>query len=305
MAPRNMGIGAPGLLALLIGTLGCQGADAPSSPETPPVVVTSIFPLGDLTRTLAGDGVRVEVLLPPGASPATFEVTPRQLRDLSAARLFLMIGGGLDEWVARLPEDAGGGAPVVRLSEGIPLLAGGGHEGEGNPHIWLDPILVRDKILPGIQDALGRTIPMEVLGDLEGRALALSDSLTTLDSEIRALLAPLEQRSFVATHAAWSYFALRYDLDEAGVIHAHPGSEPSSREIAELMAVAREREIHCVFIEPQMGEVAARALATELDLPHCTLDPLGGPAWEERDGYFSLLRYNAGQFSQGLGQGMP
>ena len=34
-----------------------------------------------------------------------------------------MIGGGLDEWLSRLPDAAGGTAEVVRLSDGMTLLA--------------------------------------------------------------------------------------------------------------------------------------------------------------------------------------
>jgi zinc transport system substrate-binding protein len=265
------------------------------------VVVASIFPVGDLVRQVAGDAVRVEVLLPAGASPATFDVTPRQLRDLQHGDLFLMIGGGLDEWVARLTEGSGSSTRVVRLSDGIPLMEGGGHEGSGNPHVWLDPILVRDHILPVIRDALSEMSP-EVASSVDPRLDLLSDSLTALDEEIREALAPLEKRSFLSTHAAWSYFAIRYGLEEAGVIHSHPGQDPSSREMAHLLEEAEEHSIDCLFTEPQLGEVAAKALATELSLPTCMLDPLGGDGLEGRDGYFQLLRFNTRQFVRGLGQ---
>jgi zinc transport system substrate-binding protein len=286
-------------LFLLLGSISCVGEGGGAPEDARPVVVASIYPIGDLVRILAGDLVRVEVLLPAGASPATFDVTPRQLRDLQDGSLFLMIGGGLDEWVARLSEGGGRHTPAVRLSDGIPLLEGGGHEGSGNPHVWLDPILVRDLLLPKMEEALVRVAPDgAVLIDLRTRLL--SDSLTQLDQEIRAALEPLKRRAFLSTHAAWSYFALRYGLDEVGVIHSHPGQDPSSREMANLLEEAREHQIDCLFIEPQLGEVAARALATELSLPTCMLDPLGGPGVPDRDGYFQLLRFNTGQFVRGL-----
>jgi ABC-type Zn uptake system ZnuABC Zn-binding protein ZnuA len=265
-------------------------------------VVASIYPVADLLRFLADDLVRVEVLLPAGASPATFDVTPRQLRDLQDGTLFFMIGGGLDEWVARLTEGSPGADRVVRLSDGIPLMEGGGHEGSGNPHVWLDPILVRDHLLPRMADALS-TISSTVAGYVGSREVILADSLTALDREIRAQLAPLTHRSFLSTHAAWSYYAARYGLEEAGVIHAHPGQDPSSRELAHLLEEARDHAIHCLFIEPQLGETAARALATELSLPTCMLDPLGGPGVPERDGYFQLLEFNTRQFLWGLRRG--
>jgi len=266
------------------------------------VVVASIYPIGDLLRILADDLVRVEVLLPAGASPATFDVTPKQLRDLQDGDLFFMIGGGLDEWVAQLTEGTAGNARVVRLSDGIPLMEGGGHEGSGNPHVWLDPILVRDHLLPKMEEALSGISP-QVASYVRRQAPLLADSLTALDEEIRAQLAPLTHRSFLSTHAAWSYFAARYGLEEAGVIHSHPGQDPSSRELAHLLEEARDHEIHCLFTEPQLGEVAARALATELSLPTCMLDPLGGPGVPDRDGYFQLLRFDTRQFARGLQQG--
>jgi ABC-type Zn uptake system ZnuABC Zn-binding protein ZnuA len=287
---------------LLLTQVSCGGGRGASSGDARPVVVASIYPIGDLAGLIAGDLVRVEVLLPAGASPATFDVTPRQLRDLQDGNLFLMIGGGLDEWVARLPEGAGHQATVVRLSEGIPLLAGGGHEGSGNPHVWLDPILVRDDLLPRMEEALAEMAPTGA-AQIHLRTSQLADSLTELDAEIRAALAPLEHRAFLSTHAAWSYYAARYGLDEVGVIHDHPGQDPSSREMVGLLEEARDHQIDCLFTEPQLGDVAARALATELSLPTCMLDPLGGPGVPERDGYFRLLRFNTRQFVRGLQKG--
>ncbi len=284
------------LFSWACGQEGEEGLD-----HTRPVVVTSIFPVGDLVRTLTQDAARVEVLLPAGASPATFDLTPRQLQDLQDGVLFFMIGGGLDEWVAPLAQDSEG---VIRLSRGLELLEGGGHGhgAEGNPHIWLDPILVRDHFLPRMREALVRVLPEKAQG-IRRRAEALSDSLTRLDAEIRESLEGMERRAFIATHAAWSYYALRYGLLEAGVIHTHPGQDPSSREMAHLLEEAREYGVGCLFTEPQLGEMAAQALATELSLPTCMLDPLGGPGMEGREGYLQLLRYNTDQFARGLGQG--
>lgn len=281
---------------------GCEGP--PQDPDGRPVVVTSIYPVGDLVRFLADDLVRVEVLLPSGASPATFDISPRRLRDLQGGGLFFMIGGGLDEWVVPLTGSPQEKASLIRLSDGIPLLAGGGHgqEASGNPHVWLDPILVRDFFLPKLKDALS-AVSSDMAAVVDLRTNLLADSLTKLDAEIRGVLSPLEHRAFLSTHAAWTYFAARYDLDEAGVIHSHAGEDPSSREMAQLLEEARKHAIDCLFTEPQLGEVAARALATELSLPTCMLDPLGGPDMEGREGYFQLLRFNTQQFLVGLEKG--
>lgn len=298
---RRLGLST--LLLLPLAASGCNAGDSESPSDGPPVVLTSIFPLGDLVSQLAGEHARVEVLLPPGSSPATFDIAPRQIQDVEKSVLFILIGGGLDEWLSDLPAGSGGTAPTIRVSDGIHLLAeedDHGHGGSGNPHIWLDPILVRDEVVGKLAAALGKALP-GAEAEILARAEELADSLTGLDQEIREALAPLEQRAFIATHSAWTYFALRYGLEEAGVIHAHPGEDPSSREMAHLTEIARAQGIDCLFVEPQLGEVAARALAAELSLPTYSLDPLGDPDQADRSGYFELLRYNTSQFLRGLG----
>jgi zinc transport system substrate-binding protein len=296
------------MLAFVVaGLWGCESrSDGPSS-ESHATVVASIFPVGDLVERMVDDGVEVQVILPPGASPATFDLTPRQFQEMAGASLYVLIGGGLDEWTAGLPQATGGTAPVLRLSEGLQLLHDeeGAHEesghdhASGNPHIWLDPILVRDRLLPRLAQALVAAFPQDSAA-IRGRTAALADSLLALDQEIRQTLAPIGNRAFIATHAAWTYYAARYGLQEVGVVHASPGREPSGRELAHLVEVAREHSVRCLFIEPQIGEVAARALAAELSLTTRVLDPLGGPEIEGRNGYFALLRFNTAQLAAGL-----
>jgi zinc transport system substrate-binding protein len=307
------------LLPLLF--LGCGSGEDAGEADTRSLVAVSIYPLGDLVQQIIGEAARVEVLLPQGASPATFDVSPRQIVDLRGASLFVMIGGGLDEWLIPLTEATGRDSPVLRVSDGIPLLAGDGEaeeeveeledehghehahdEGTGNPHIWLDPILMRDEVLPKLGEALVVAFPSEAQGIRE-RVDLLSDSLAALDAEIRAALEPLEQRAFIATHSAWTYYAARYGLVEAGVVHAHPGHEPSSQEIAHLLEAAQEHGLTCIFTEPQLGETAVRAIATELALPTRLLDPLGGPEMEGRSSYAEILRFNTRQLVEGLGGG--
>jgi zinc transport system substrate-binding protein len=310
-------------LVLTFCMAGCQGQIGERPEDGPPLVVVSIFPVGDIVQNLVGDAARVEVLLPPGASPATFDVTPRQVSDLSQAVLFVMVHDGLDGWVSHLPGAASGAAPVIQISDGIELLhdnegeaeteedsqdhehAGPSqaHEG-GNPHVWLDPLLVRDQVLPILVEGLSSVLPAS--GEvIEDRAAGLATSLTELDQEIRLALQPLRQRAFIATHSAWTYFAERYGLEQAGVIHAHPGQDPSARELAHLLEVAEDRGLTCIFTEPQLGEAAVRALASELGLPTCMLDPLGGPGEEGRQDYLGLLRFNTQKLVEGLGGSGP
>jgi zinc transport system substrate-binding protein len=265
-----------------------------------PLVVASIFPVGDLARSLAGGAAEVMVLLPPRASPSTFEPTARQMADVAHASAFLFVGGGMDRWAeAMVREDA----PIVRLTTGMRLAQGHTHEGDegtGNPHVWLDPVRVRDELLPRIEAVLSVAAPDRAAG-IQARARALADSLTALDAEIRTLLTGVPTHGFVSTHSAWVYFAERYGLEEIGSVYESPGREPSARYLAGLVASAREEGTRAVFIEPQLGEAGARTVASELDVPVHLLDPQGGEGQAERETYLALMRFNARQMARALG----
>lgn len=288
------------LLLVGCGATGSCDAGGGAAAGDRGAIVVSIFPVADLVSRIAGPDVPVVTLLGPGASPATFDPTPAAVRRVERARLVVSVGGGLDAWTGDLLEMAPGARSVVLL-EGLPLLDDDGHgEGTGNPHVWLDPVRTRDLLLPRVADAVRTAFP-ESGEEIDGRSRAVADSLTALDDEIRRATASLPHRAFVASHAAWTYYAERYGLDQVGVIHEHPGQESSPRELASLVRRARESGVPVVFRESQIPDVGARALADELGVPVVPLDPLGGPDLEGRDSYLAVLRYNTGQFVLGLG----
>lgn len=273
-----------------------------------PLVVATIFPVADLTARVGGDAVEVETLLPPRASIHTWEATPAQIRSLSRAAGYITVGGGLDGWMESLAGDAPG-LRSLRLTDGLALLrAEDGHEAHGDeehggasgdPHVWLDPVLVRDELLPRITALLVALVPEES-DALERRAAALADSLTALDEATRTLLSGAPQRAFIATHEGWNYFAQRYALEPLGALYEGPGHEPSARGLARLVDAARAAGLHAVLTEPQMAETAAQALAGEVGAEVVVVDPLGGPGLPGRESYLDLMRFNAHAFARAL-----
>jgi ABC-type Zn uptake system ZnuABC Zn-binding protein ZnuA len=274
-------------------SMGCRDHREPDAEDgARPIVAVTMFPVADLAREIAGPAADVVTVLPPGASPHTFEPSPDLARRLARARVVVVVGAGLDDWAG----DFARGSHVrrVAVTEGVALV-------DGNPHVWLDPILVRDRIVPRLVDALVAIAPTSA-DEIRARANRCQSELTALDADIRAQLARVSSRAFVASHPAWTYFAARYDLDEVGVVYAE-GREPSPRELAALVDRARRAKVHAVFTEPQLGDLGVRALADELDATVEILDPLGGGGVAERGSYFELLRYDARIFARALGGG--
>lgn len=293
-------------LARRLAILACVALAAcarPASDPGPPLVVATIFPIADMIARTGGDAVRVETLLPPRVSLHTWEATPAQVRSVGHARAYVTVGGGLDGWL----EEFGADVPALRtlrLTDGITLLRSAeshaGEEGSGDPHVWLDPVLVRDEMLPRIAALLVELVPAR-REELLARAAAMADSLTSLDAEIRRLLTPRTTSGYVATHDAWAYFARRYELETIGNLYEGPGHEPSARQLARIVDAARTSGLRAVLSEPQLSETAARALAAELDADVVLVDPLGGAGVPGRESYLDLMRFNAHAFARALG----
>jgi ABC-type Zn uptake system ZnuABC Zn-binding protein ZnuA len=270
------------------------------------LVVATIFPVADVTARIGGDAVRVETLLPPRASTHTWEATPGQIRSLGYASAYITVGGGLDGWLEGLGTDIPG-LRTLRLTERMRLARAGdeaGHGDEhastGDPHVWLDPLRVRDEIVPQIRDLLVALVPAEEAG-IRARSDAFADSLTVLDQEIRAALRGRTRDGFIATHDAWSYFAERFGLVNLGNLYPSPGHEPSAQGLARLVEAARAEGLAAVLSEPQLSETAARALAAEIGGEVVLVDPLGGAGVEGRGSYLDLMRFNARAFARVLG----
>lgn len=168
-----------------------------------------------------------------------------------------------------------------------------------DPHIWLDPLLVRDVVAPLIQAELLSV--NSAWQDLFQEKLShFQLELTVLHEEIAAQVALFRQKRFISYHSAWNYFAHRYGLEEVAAVEVFPGKEPSARWMAELVKLAAKHEIKVLFAEPQLGGHIAEVIAREIGGEVLLLDPLGGVGLAGRDNYFDLLRYNTEVLARGM-----
>jgi zinc transport system substrate-binding protein len=286
------------------------------------LAIASVFPVSDVIARVGGERWKILTLIPAGASAHTYEPTPEQVRQLSHARAFFQIGLGLEFWIEKMVYSAANPALIrVDLSEGIDTLptpsaslmakpsmpshqrhthmpssgakAAHGHgpaREAADPHYWLDPVRMQ-QVVNRIERVLSQMDPHEAVRYRE-RAQQVHKDLEDLHQEIRQRTQGLANRSFVAMHSAWTYFAPRYELLQAAVVEPFPGREPSPRYLAELAKVMQRERVKVVVIEPQLSPTAAQALARETGAKVGMLDPTGGPTLPGRDSYVALMRYN-------------
>jgi ABC-type Zn uptake system ZnuABC Zn-binding protein ZnuA len=268
-------------------------------------IVVTVHPLALLLDEIGGERVAIHVLVPPGASPHSFEPKPSDLVRVSRADAFLHVGGGLDDWAARLFATAREDRQSMAVSSLLGLVGRKNvsdpshdhehhHQLDDDPHIWLDPILVREEIVPALTALLIRHDPSGA-AYYQNRAARFRNRLGLLDREIRRLLGT-GPRHYVAFHNAWRHFAARYGLEEIGVVQEMAGKEPTPRELGNLVRSARRAGAGAILVEPQLSPRLARTLSAEFGGTTVLVDPLGHPRDRERSTYLGLLRFNARAF---------
>ncbi|MBU1033215.1 MAG: metal ABC transporter substrate-binding protein [Bacteroidota bacterium] len=267
-------------------------------------VATTIFPLTDIAKNIGGDKVEVINLVPPGASPHTFEVTAEQARKLQGTRTIFSIGHGLDDWIinttSALPR-----TNMLCISSNISLRdfkehhshdqeidpkGSNNHEHEEvDPHYWLS-IRNAKIISTNISEELQRLDP-DNSDYYKINSQNYIKKLESLDSQIQTLLSNISNNEIMTMHNAWSYFAADYGLEIAATFEPFPGQEPTPKYLVELSKKAQEHNLKTFFSEPQLSNQILIPFLKDMGMSLSVLDPIGG--LEKRDTYINLMMYNA------------
>ena len=277
------------------------------------VATTSI--VADVVHSVAGDLIELQVLVPRGTDPHTFEPTPQDVTAVTEAHVLFSNGVGLEEFLPNLLDSAGESVIDVPLSYGVELIElDGGQErqGEGDelhhhegadPHTWFDPLNVIVWV-HNVEHALS-LLDERNAAYYEENAVAYEARLEELDAWIRAQLdvVPPERRKLVTDHASFGYLARRYGFEQIGAMM--PGystlSEPSARDLAALQDTMGQFDVRAVFVgltvNPDLAERIAADTGAELVFLYTgSLSEPGGPA----DSYISLIQYDVSAIAEAL-----
>jgi len=269
------------ILMLLSGFYGCRTV---TKQETDGVVSVSIMPVKYFIDYLTDASLEVNVMVPSGASHATYAPTTGQLRKLSDSDIYFRIGhlGYEQAFIDRLSE-LNPRMQVVNLSDGVELIHGeevdhGDHVHEGgiDPHIWMSPAVML-KLLPRISEAITETYP-DLTQAVKTRYAELHDAVETLHQELESLTEGLTQRSFMIFHPALTYMARDYGLEQIA-IERH-GKEPSPAQLRHMVRHARHHDIRIIFIQEEFDMRSAQLVSEETGAALVQINPL---AYEWRE----------------------
>lgn len=290
-------------LTMLLSFLLCAPALARTNAIVP------VAPMAWLLAQVGGDDVEIQTLVPPGASPHSFEVRPRQMADLATAQLFFTLNMPLETQIQGKLLERSPDLKVVDLNRGITLRYfsheeeefeehhhhadedmdehhdadeefGEGHQheaeyehsdlGNADPHTWLNPQNAKIQAA-NMAEALAALHP-ERASFYQANLKVVQDKLSALDNQLSALLAPYKGQSFLVYHPAFGYLADHYGLKQVAV--EMEGKEPTPRRLAALIEQARDYGVKIIFVQPQFSKAAVNRLAEELAIKVVVMDPL-------------------------------
>ncbi len=278
-------------LVCLMVVPACQPVQQSSSQDKIGVVVT-ILPQQEFVTAVGGDRVYVTVMVPPGASPHTYEVTPAQMALLSKARLYAKVGTPVEfelTWLEKLIAQ-NRDMLVVDCSKGIGLVESSDeHEPGMDPHIWTslkNAVVMVSNICQGLVqvDPSGRSY-------YEQNRDAYIARLNALDGEIEASLKDIKNHAFIVYHPSWGYFARDYGLQQLAIEEG--GKEPQAAYMVRLIQEAKNKNIKVIFVSPEFSTRNAETIAAEIGGRVVAIDPLAGD-------YLDNMRKVAGAFKEAL-----
>ena len=162
-----------------------------------------------------------------------------------------------------------------------------GHaHGEFDAHIWLDPINAKEMI---------HEIAHE-LGDLDPKNKEIYESnanktLKSLDKLIEDVNSSVSKDvSYIVFHDAYQYFEKRFGVSSAGALTLNPDVLPGAKQIADVQDLISDKNIKCIFSEPQYNPKIIETLASDMDISTGIMDPLGAYIDKGNTMYFDLIK---------------
>jgi ABC-type Zn uptake system ZnuABC Zn-binding protein ZnuA len=264
------------LLGVMILVAACQPAVSPAGQGALPdarggtlkVVAAETF-LADIAQNVAGDRLKIDSLMPIGVDPHSFEPTPADVARVADSNLIIVNGGGVETFLAKLLQNAGGRHTVIEASAGLKSRQPGSKElvdePEGDPHFWLDPNNVI-KYVENIRDGLSEADPAGATA-YQANAAAYIARLKDLDRWIadQVQQLPAAKRLLVTNHESLGYFADRYGFKIVGTVIPSVSTEasPSAQDLAQLIDHIRQTGARAIFLEAGANPQLADQVASE------------------------------------------
>ena len=252
-------------------------------------IYTSIYPIYDFTKKIGGEKISVYNMTKAGAEPHDFEITSKDMANLSKANLFIYNGGGMEHWVDTIKE-ALKDIKYINTSSNI-------NENNLDPHFWLSPINAKIQ-MENIKNGLIE-IDSENKNYYESNYNLYANRLTELDEKIKTSLSDIKNRNLVLTHPAFGHFCKEYSLNQISIAR----DEADPKAMAEIIEFIKSNNVRTIFYEEFSSSKLVDSIAKETGIKILTLNPIESLSEENiasGEDYFSIMEKNLISLSDGL-----
>ncbi len=271
-----------------------------SSVEEPSVTLTVLATtpmIGEFVKKVAGDNIEVNILMPYGADPHTFEPSPQDVKKIEDADLVFYTGLKYEsvnllkllqnsvKSQELLIEVAARINPIEFTEEGHDDHDDHGdedkhddHDDHGDedghaghdhgiydPHFWFDPTRVALAV-GEIRNELIKLDP-DNKDAYESAATSYIAELTALDVQVEALIqtVPSNDRQIVTTHESLGYLEARYGLSVLVAIIPSVTSEDdvTPRQLVSVIEEVKEQKVKVIFLEAESPTKSSEIVAQE------------------------------------------
>lgn len=250
-----------------------------------PIISVSIPPQSYFVQKIAGDSVELNEIIPPNTDEHNFDFKPSVIEKLEKSHIYFTIGLEFEKILLHKFKDLFKELKIVDSTEGIKAIEISSkhthHEEEhheehlNDPHIWLDPLLVKTMV-DTIAKALIKQYPHNK-ALYEANLAHFKKELDMLDMQIKSLLKDKKGKKFIVYHPSWAYFARRYDLIQISV--EIDGKEPKVKDLKALIELAKKEKIQTIFVQKGFPKSTAELLAKECSADIVEIDHLSR-AWQ-------------------------
>jgi zinc transport system substrate-binding protein len=260
-------------LLFTILTVSC-GRNIPGSGNK--IITVSIAPFKYFVEQIAGNDFVVNIMVPSGSDPHTYEPFPEQINKLRKSVAYISNGylGFEMNWLDRFYE---ANPEMKKLSLGdmidpissVPKKERGHIEG-ADPHYWVSPRCAL-MIAASVRELICELNPSQTQ-KYEANYLILISKIQEVDKKAKQLFSDDPKKCFMIYHPNLAYIARDYGLEEIPV--EFEGKEPTPSRMKELIDRARKDKLKSIFVQVEYDTKNAKAIAGEIGAQIILIDPL-------------------------------
>lgn len=271
-------------LLILLSTLLILSACSNKQIDDRPLVVTSVFPIYDLTQSLAKDTVNVRNIAPLSMEVHDFEPSAQDIIMLQEADLLIVHGNHLEGWLeSSLKVIDNPDLKVLELSDDVELL-------DGDVHTWLS-LDIMMHYADRIEQALSQVDSNHALLYKEAKEAWITDA-QAFKEDYADLYNNSIERPLVVDHMAFGYLAQDLNLKQESITQGHLGEDVSPKAIISIINTIQANGIQVVYKDLESNENLFKIIQDETNVQVETLHTLEMINPKDYHSYLDMMRFN-------------